>query len=73
MASSFELSRSALVHEVVSVLLCLLRELNCGMDQGVREDCRKWLDLHSSAFSGEYFPSFTFQNTKYRRVTVHSS
>lgn len=66
MPSSFELSRSAPVHEVVGLLLCLLGEMNCSKEQGVMEGCRKCLDLHLDAFYGGYFPSSTFQNTMYQ-------
>lgn len=52
MPSSFQLSRSALVPKIIGLLLCLLIDLNCNMDQGVKESCRKWLDLHSDTASG---------------------
>lgn len=46
MSRSFELSRSASVHEVVGgLLLWLLREMNCSKEQGVMEGWRKCLDL----------------------------
>lgn len=75
MPRSLELSKSALVHHVVVLLLYLLRELNRNMDQGLREDGRKCLDLYPDRFSGEFFPSMTFQTpgTKALQYTLPKS
>lgn len=43
------------------LVLSVFRELRFSTKQGMGEDCRKCLDLHSDTSSKDYIPSFTFQ------------